>query len=305
MKGYLELSFAWLFALIVGAVILFLAIFFAVKLIGTEETAQDAATAKSIEVLLNPLETSFETGKKTLLETAVDTRIYSECEENDDFGIQKLRTSQKSLNKWTDSGIRVSSQNRYIFAEKEIEGKEFYILSFPFEFPFKTADLIVMIPKNKNYCFVNPSEEFFKTLYDLNLQNVKNVSNAQNCPSGSQVFCFGSNCGSQSVDEGSKKVRKNGTMEYETQALMYSAVFSEPQIYNCQLKRLMARVESLASLYEEKSSLVAQKNCNSNLNFQGLISDAEIVKENPSFIHTMKRNVEEIEEANDRGCALW
>jgi len=45
-KGYLQISFTWLFAIIAGAFILFLAIFMTSKLIGTEQVALDAKTGK-------------------------------------------------------------------------------------------------------------------------------------------------------------------------------------------------------------------------------------------------------------------
>ena len=78
-KAYLQISFAWLFAIIVGAFILFLAIYGVTKLIKTEETTQEARTGKEISVLLNPLETSFETGKTTSLTLPIETRIYNKC----------------------------------------------------------------------------------------------------------------------------------------------------------------------------------------------------------------------------------
>ena len=47
-KGFLQISFAWLFALIVGAFVLFLAIYSITKIISTENTAQDAKASKQI-----------------------------------------------------------------------------------------------------------------------------------------------------------------------------------------------------------------------------------------------------------------
>ena len=64
-RGFLQISFAWLFAIIIGAFILVLAIYASTKIIKTEQLSLDAKTAKEIGVLLNPLETGFETGKTT------------------------------------------------------------------------------------------------------------------------------------------------------------------------------------------------------------------------------------------------
>ncbi|MEK6925790.1 MAG: hypothetical protein AABW50_00780, partial [Nanoarchaeota archaeon] len=215
-RGFLQISFAWLFALVVGAFILLLAIFVSIKMINTEQTTEDAATAKDIGVLLNPLETGFENGKKTLLDLPSETRIYSYCEEGD-FGNQKLKVSQKSLGKWTDTGVEISIQNRYVFSESPSEGRQFYILSLPFEFPFKVADLIILIPKNKNYCFVNPSEDFFKIFSDLKLENVFNASSIGSCPENSEKFCFNSQCTNGTIiHESSKYIEKEKNLHYET-----------------------------------------------------------------------------------------
>ncbi|MBU2104378.1 MAG: hypothetical protein KKF67_01205, partial [Nanoarchaeota archaeon] len=159
-RGALDISFAWLFAIIIGGFILFLAVYAAIKLIGTEQTIQDAKTGKEIGVLLNPLETSFESGKTSLLTMPVETRIYNKCNNQGTFGRQIIQVSQKSFNKWTETNIDVGFSNKYLFSEKYAEGKKFYLFPKPFEFPFKVADLTIIIPKDKNYCFVNPSEDF-------------------------------------------------------------------------------------------------------------------------------------------------
>ncbi len=57
-KAQFQISFAWLFAIIVGAFILFLAIYAAVKVINIGESATSAITGKEISILLNPLEQS-------------------------------------------------------------------------------------------------------------------------------------------------------------------------------------------------------------------------------------------------------
>ena len=56
-KGFLQISFAWLFAIIVGIFILFLAIYGVTKLINVGQYQIDSETAKNLGILLNPLET--------------------------------------------------------------------------------------------------------------------------------------------------------------------------------------------------------------------------------------------------------
>ena len=62
-KGYLQISFAWLFAIFAGAIILFLAVFIAGRIWDIGETEAGAEAAKGIEVILNPIETNIESGR--------------------------------------------------------------------------------------------------------------------------------------------------------------------------------------------------------------------------------------------------
>ena len=55
-KGYLEISFTWVFAIIIGVVILFLAIYFSSKVIDIGQTEIDAETGKEIGIFLPDLE---------------------------------------------------------------------------------------------------------------------------------------------------------------------------------------------------------------------------------------------------------
>ena len=114
-RGYLQISFAWMFAIIVGIFILFLAIFATTKLIKTDQTIIDSKTAKEIGVLLNPLETGFETGKSTSLILPSETRIYNKCNTDGEFGRQIIKISQKSFDKWTETDVDVGFSNKYIF----------------------------------------------------------------------------------------------------------------------------------------------------------------------------------------------
>src|SRR3989344_7386881 len=101
-KGQLQISFAWIFAIVIGAVILFLAIYISTKVVKTGETAVGAKTGKEISVLLNPLETGTEESVVVSLNMPVETRIYNQCSNSSNFGKQIIKISQKSFNKWTE-----------------------------------------------------------------------------------------------------------------------------------------------------------------------------------------------------------
>ncbi len=303
-KGALQISFAWLFAIIVGAFILFIAIYATTKFISTEETTLDAKAGKEIGILLNPLETGFgTTAKVTFFTMPVETRIYNKCNNSGNFGKQIIQVSQKSFNKWTETNIDVGFANKYIFSEKEIEGKKFYVFSKPFEFPFKVANLIYIIPSTKKYCFIDPPREIEDEIEELNQEN---FLLKEDCSEDDIKICFNLGTCDINVWENAGYVEKNGTKVYfEGDALMYAGIFSDSDVYECQLKRLMQRVENLALLYRNKAMFISRTGCNSNLNLVSLISAAKNLKSS-SGLASFSSLVENIKEENDyANCKLW
>jgi len=311
-RGFLQISFAWLFAIIVGAVIIALAVFAVVKIFNIGETTVSSKTAGEIGVLLNPLETGFESAKTTSLTLPAETRIYNRC--NDDsgfFGKQIITTSQKSFNEWTDTGVDVGFQNKYIFSDNPVEGRNFYIFSKPFEFPFKVSDLIYLTSSDKKYCFINSPLNIKEELWGLDQENIL----VDNCPGQESDLivrvCFSptslTNCDME-VSYGGGTVEKDGeTMRFETDALMYAAIFSEPDIYECQLKRLMLRTENLALLYFDKSKFVSQKvsGCNVNSELENFRSSAGAF-EDSNRLPSLAVESNNLKTKNDvSNCKLW
>jgi hypothetical protein len=305
-----EFSFAWLFALIVGAAILFLAIYGVTKYINTENTLQDAKTGKEIGVLLNPLETGFESFKTTRITFPIETRIYAGCNLNGYFGRQLIQVSQKNFGKWTETDLDVGFSNKYIFSEIPLEGKEAIVFSKPFEFPFKITDLIYMIPSNKYYCFEGAPEEIKEELGSMNSKNllVENCSSLENpirvCFSSSSKLC------EIRVDYGNfGSVTKNSsTLYFNNDALMYAAIFSDIPTYECQIKRLMLRVGSLCDLYKNKASFIARAGCHNSLGEDLMVlKNQASALENSQGLQVLEILAEDIEKKNENNgeCRLW
>ncbi|MBT3404738.1 hypothetical protein HN832_02605 [archaeon] len=262
-KGAFEVSFAWVFAIVIGAFILFLAIFAAVKLIGLGEEESSAKTSKEIGILLNPLETGFESARSASFNMPVDTRIYGSCDLDGNFGKQLISVSQKSFNKWTETDLEVQFLNKYIFNTEFVEGRKFYVFSKPFEFPFKVGDLIYLSSSKDEYCLLDAPDEIGREIENLNQPNLV----LGNCSENAIRVCFsgGVECNVE-VDYVSKAVRKSsGIMYFENDALMYAAIFSDKEIYECQLQRLMKRISELATIYENKIIITSREGCDSNL----------------------------------------
>lgn len=307
-RGALEISFGWLFAIIAGIIIIFLAIYISSKLIGTEQETVSAETGKEIGILLNPLETSFETAQTTSITIPAETRIHNRCELIGTFGEQIIQLDQKSFNKWTKTDVDVSFNNKYIFSNEEIEGKKFYIFSKPFNFPFKIADLIYMTSSNDRYCFIDAPDEINEEISSLNQQNLL----TENCSESDIEVCFSkSNC-DINVNYNVGYVEKDGKLQYfagveDSKTLMYAAIFSEKEIYECQLKRLMLRLKEISLLYEGKELLTESKGCGENLggdlnelselaDLFGSSDELEIIKMKAEIVY---------EKNNERLCMLW
>ncbi len=303
-KGYLQISFAWIFAIIVGVIILFLAIFAVTKFIGTEQTASDAEAAKGFGVLLNLLETGFESGKTTSVTMPVETRIHNSCNTNGHFGRQTIRVSQKSFGKWSETDIDVGFSNRYLFSEGIVEGENFFIFVKPFDFPFKVADLIYLTSSEKSYCFLSPPDKIEEELSNLNQENIF----LTDCPDNSIKVCFagGSRCDIH-VNQNFKSVEKRGnTLYFEGDSLMYAAIFADKDVYECQLGRLMQRTEQLSAIYNDKASLISDQGCLLEINLFSLSTAANSFSDSASLV-TIKMVVDDLDEKNNglTTCKLW
>jgi hypothetical protein len=313
-KGALEFSFTWIFAIIAGMFILFLAIYGVSKFMSISRTSQDTEGAMDIGILTNPLESSFESTTRTFMKTSVDTRIYTGCTLNTLFGRQTIRISQKTYDKWSNEGATVGFSNKYIFSENPVEGKTFYLFSKPFELPFKVADLIYITSTEDKYCLKNSPEDIeeeIETLTGSNLSANENFfTKTADCPQESINVCFsgGTNC-DINVNINSKYVEKNGErMYYEGDALMYAAIFSNKKDYECQLDRLMKRTGQLSDIYRDKSNFVFQKTgCDSGLSVNlVLLKNLADNFGDSGTLNTIYTLSEDISRENNYGeCKLW
>ena len=310
-KGFIEISFAWLFGIIAGAVILFLAIFAATRIINIGQSATGAETQNQIAVLLNPLETSFQTGQITSIGLPVETRIYNDCDDKSGiFGKQIISVSQQSLGRWTTPTTGIGFQNKYIFSDNVVEGKGFFLFSKPFSFPFKISDLIYMTSASVNYCFMEPPDNVHEELLRLNEKNILLANNSFKCPAKSLTICFhGENC-NISVDNYPQGTvtKDNNVTAFYGDALMYGAIFSDKKTYECQLKRLMKRATQLSSLYIEKGNIISQAGCSSSDLISELSSFSSSANSfgNSSEINNLITTANQMQDKNDATtCKLW
>jgi hypothetical protein len=313
-KGAMDISFGWIFAILVGGVILSLAIFGVVKFSGIQRFQQSAETSTTLDALINPLESGYETGQKVTISANAETRIYTQCDLQGALGRQRIQTSQKSFNEWSEIGPTIVSRNKYIFSENPTEGKDFVLFTKPFEFPaeesyeypFKVADLIFLISQDKKYCFDNPPESIEEEISNLNIDNFI----IGECPSESIRICFSksNNC-DMIVNYNQKTVDKNSERLYfETDALMYAAILSDKEEYECQLKRIIRRSEQLSIIYQEKSRIEKTQGCEGNIESE-LIVFTNLLNsfgssEDLNVIITEAKRLNKLN-AQEGECKLW
>ena len=190
-KRGIALPFNWMFAIIAGIVILFLAIYGTAKFIETSEHQVYTETAAKLESLLDPMGTGLASGKATQVNFKKETRTYYECSDLGVFGKNTIAFSEKTFgNKFGEKGGEINTK-KYVFANDVIEGKELNLFSKPFFMPFKIDDIIVI--SGEDYCFYQAPNEIQDEILGLNLKNINLVDDLESC-TGIKV-CFGSNAG--------------------------------------------------------------------------------------------------------------
>ncbi len=314
-RGF-QISFAWLFGIIAGAFILFFAIYTTVRVMDVGQQEIGAKTQKELGVLLNPLETGFEEASITTISLSTPTRIHNTCDTGGNFGRQALQISQKDFRDWSDPAQETYFKNRYIFSKDVVEGKTFYVFTKPFDFPFKVADLTYITSFSENYCFIESPNEIVKEISNINKENIQFVDSLgkieENCAPESINVCFGEKSGECDIDVymDGRKVEKNGEeMTFRGNSLLYGAIFSDKNTYECQLNRLIERIKILSKLYIEKEKIVSKENCNPNLknelnNLIDFIENGNF--EDSDDLNGLNFLIEEAENKNSVvRCRLW
>ncbi len=270
-KKAFEMSFAWIFSIIAGIAILFIAIYATTQFIETRKYEMDIQTALKMAILLDPLETSLESGKSSIISFSSETRIYNDkCYTYGNFGEQSIGISEKSGvgKQWPEPAYGKPQYNKYIFSNSVEEGKEFSVFTKPFNMPFKVSDLIFL--PGKKYCFVHAPNDIKDELESLNLKNLHFTDKKSNCSQESKTVCFSTsgckiNVYGNDYEFSSGFVSKEGKSLYYTGPLIYAAIFSSPEVYECNVKRLMLRLANLCLVYKDEIKILESKGCSSLL----------------------------------------
>jgi len=267
-KAAFGMSFNWVFALIVGGFILFIAIYGASKFVQTSQETLYTTTAAKITSLLDPLETGLASGKATEIKFQKLSRFYFTCNENSypPFGRHTISFSEQTFGeKFGEKSDKVEITDKYIFTSEVLQGKRIVIFSKPFFLTFKVADLTMIF--TEDYCFYDTPEEIEEDLGGLNIESIRFMNDSQtlrHC--NGKTVCFERRDGCDvKVHHNEDYLIKDGFKLYYEDNLIYGAIFSSPNVYECNLKRLQAKFVELSKIYLTKIDLIARKGCVSNI----------------------------------------
>lgn len=307
-KRGVAMSFNWIFAILAGGFILFLAVFSAGKFIRTSEQSLYTETAASLISLFDPLETGLASGKAQEIGFKKQSKIFFDCQEDfGSFGRQTISFSEQTFGEsYGERGQRVSIINKYIFAENIIEGNDVYVFSKPFFMPFKVTDLTMVTSQDQQYCFYDSPEYIKESLEGLNMKNIIFMNSTSKCE-GVDV-CFGSSktsCEVKVLDDQGYLI-KDGKRVYYTGDLIYGAIFSDPEIYECNVKRIKIKFDELAKIYLDKIEIIERKECESNI--AGKLSVMLGGIEDSRALHGLSVLAEDVDSINRQaksGCQIY
>ena len=338
-----QFNFVWLFAIIAGGAILFLAVYGAMQAGDTKRFQTDTEVAKSIAIIMDPLQAGFAEGSIGRISFQQETRVNNICFDGapldtkdrtgQGFGKNDVSVATRSNvgAEWNSAGGATSVHNKYIFSDERNSGFDYYVFSKPFSFPYKVADLTFLT--TANYCFLNAPEEVADEIVGLRVPNIEvehptgvplgvglsgSTSDGANCTIANAInVCFGGggdcdvivygSCSDRCdsvYDEGTVST-KSGEMKYVGN-LMYAAIFSEKDVYDCNVKRLLYRAGRIAEGFVGKANLMDARNCDSGMQpdlnvWSGLMMDATA-----GDLMTLRTMAEDIERKNDRElCGVW
>jgi hypothetical protein len=303
-KGF-EMSFSWIFAILVGVVILFLAIYFATRIVGTGRENVDAQTSAKLSILLDPLETSIGETKINKIIFGANSRIYNDkCRTEGNFGEQRIGIASYSFGKWKEPTYGEKQYNKYIFSQDVEEGREFYVFVKSFDLPFKVSDIIVLT--SEEYCFIDAPgniKQDLEGIKDFHFTDLKS-----NCSEESKKVCFSSSSGCDvsvygefGFDRG--YVSKEGARLDYIGELIYAAIFSSPEVYECNVERLRMRLINLCSIYKDEIKILSRTGCQSNLDIH--LTEMINLANNANLMYLQDKS-EQIKAVNNAAeCSLF
>lgn len=306
-------NFVWLFAIIAGSAILLLAIYGAVKGVGTEDYRHSTELAKAFTVVLGASGAGVaDVNKLAPINLNNEIRLDNTCSSYE-FGENSLSVALKSSinDKWQPQSGEITMTNQYVFSSSH-ESKRFDVFSMPFNYPFKIADLVFITSNSESFCLVDAPNEFERTLRGLQLPNWK----TEDCLEYDTTVCFKTtgcdinvhgtcvfDCDSK-FDEG--YVEKEGDRLYFVDGLIYGAILTDKELYDCNVNRLIYRASSIADVLAQKASRMDARGCPTNIQTE-LTAWSNILENlSPEQLTQGNQQAKQIQEKSEGvRCKIW
>ena len=298
-----QFNFTWLFAIISGIMILLLAIYGASRIGEMKQHETDTEVGKTLDIITDPMQAGWADALfPPKIEFKQETRINNNC--NDfEFGKNSISVSTESSvgEKWKQPGEEIAIRDKYIFSSLE-QGKTYYVFSKAFEFPYKVSDLIFL--SARKYCFTDAPTKIARDLDGFS----KNIE-IENCSSGSVQVCFGSGDECDIIvrgDEESGYVMKDDEQYWYVGNLLYGAIFSDKDVYDCNVKRLLYRAGKIAEVYIEAGRGREVRGIGTNLIPYLTVFKGVVMNATSDDLVSLEGLAEEIDGINNReGVGLW
>jgi hypothetical protein len=300
-----QAEYAWLFSLIIGAMILFLAIILSGKIFSTGTYLTEAEVVRSFDIILNPFSSAGSIASLTLskpIELPYNTELNFSCSSSGQTLM--LRQVEKGKN---NDWVSYTIKNKYIFTEKNISGKTFWAFSKPFEMPWRVDDLIYII--SGEYCFVSPPEKIREELEMINATPIKIEDVWTDCSRlypKAKIVCF-DYCGRGIQITGDMVVKEDDSvMIYADDATLYAAIFADKQIYDCNIYRLMKRLSLQTDILLSLSNQLSA-NCNNQIlrtNLNSLNSTINVVMRNQMKISDVLDIAASVKNSDSYDCPI-
>lgn len=306
-KKAITLPFNWLFAIVVGCIILLLAIYGAVKFVGTGEKVVATESAAKLVAVLEQMSVAG-SGKSSEIKLGNEVKIYLGCDalSNRPFGKQSVSFAEKIRGKFGERGSEIGIKNKYVFGD-EIEGKNLYLFSKPFKLGYKVGDLIMI--SSEDYCFYKTPSVIRDEIENLNV-GIEFVDDFSDCSDGIRVCFAAEDCDVEIISNDnyeSGKVVKDGSEVYFVGNLIFAGIFSSSEIYECNVKRLKARFDELAFIYGEKIKILEERGCRSDIRM--MLSEIKNVEVSSSAdlrdLVELSENINLLNIEQPDGCEVW
>jgi hypothetical protein len=312
-----DFNFVWLFAIVAGSAILLLAIYGAIRFGTTTSRIQSTELAKAISVVTDSMQTGFAGGRKSVINLPKETILQTDCVADSSFGYNTITAliKERPNKDFERFGERIRVDGKYLFVSNE-SGKNFYVFSVPFEMAFKVADMVII--DSREYCFIGLDDDS-DIRNTLSIIGDKAIFGINNCTDDSIRVCFGpsENCditvsSNDRFETGSVSNILGQQVDYVGN-LIYPAIFSEENLYECNVKRLMYRQYVLSNLYLNKIGLMSggMRNCGDSLSGElgSLISLSDSLSGNMDYnslksLYNSAKNLKE-DEYRRVSCRLW